>query len=62
MIFVSVTDAGLTNTALDTVPTDVARDIWGTGNISGGLIPPMVFTNVLEGENSWQYLCVCSYK
>jgi hypothetical protein len=48
--FVSVTDAGLTNTALDTVPADVARDIWGTGNISGGLIPPMVFTNVLEGE------------
>jgi hypothetical protein len=47
--WVSVTD-GVTNTAADTVPASVQEQIWNSGSTGGFLMPPTIFTNVLEGE------------
>jgi hypothetical protein len=46
--WVSVTDG--INQATDTVPTSVTEEIWRKGTAGGALIPPIRFTNVLEGE------------
>lgn len=32
------------------VPPEIAAEIWRTGGLTGQLIPPIIFTNVLEGE------------
>jgi hypothetical protein len=50
--FVSVSDA--LTPASTTVTQNVQDQIWNTGSISGALIPPMVFSNVLEGETPGQ--------
>ena len=50
--FVSVAD-NLTP-ASTTVTSNVQDQIWNNGSISGALIPPMSFTNVLEGETPGQ--------
>lgn len=36
--------------ASNTIAPGVQEQIWNTGNITGALIPPMVFTNMLDGE------------
>lgn len=47
--WVSVSD-GVNTMAADTVPTSVTEQIWNSGTTGGALMPPTVFTNVLEGE------------
>lgn len=49
--WVSVTD-GVSNTAIDTVPNSVTEQIWQNGMTGGALMPPTIFTNVLEGETT----------
>ena len=40
--------------AANTVPQSVQEQIWNTGNTGGTLMPPCVFTNMLEGETTGQ--------
>ena len=48
-VSVSGTDVG----AAETIPAEVQAEIWRSGNLSqGGLVPPMIFTNMLDGTTS----------
>jgi hypothetical protein len=38
--------------AANTVPQSVQEQIWNTGSTGGALMPPTVFTNMLEGETT----------
>ena len=44
--------------AAATVPVPVAEEIWNTGGLKqGGIVPPMIFTNTLEGQIAGQIYC-----
>lgn len=50
--WVTVTGSDVTK-AVDTIPEYLQEQIWkNAGAASGGILPPMIFTNVLEGETS----------
>jgi hypothetical protein len=48
--WVSVSDA--TTAATDTIPSAIQEEIWKNGLPGGALMPPCVFTNMLEGETA----------
>jgi hypothetical protein len=52
-IFEWVSVSGSDIGAADTIPADVQAEIWRTGGLKqGGLVPPMIFTNLLDGSTS----------
>lgn len=51
-LFDWVSVSGSDINAVDTIPQSVQEEIWNTGRTNGTLIPPMVFTNMLEGETT----------
>lgn len=52
-----VSVSGTDITAGATVPAAVQEEIWRTGKVTGSLIPPIVFSNVLEGETAEGIYC-----